>query len=395
MHCQRWALIYYLLSSIEEDEDVDESDSFRDNLTLEELRRRDRRIPRVALQDPHQSPWTRLFDSHNDQALITVTGLCHASFAHLEELFTPYFEAFTPHGADTAEYWSIRRLDPNRRGGGRPRLVTARSCLGLSLAYYRFRGGSFALQVAFGLTGTNLGKWLWFGRRVLIEVLNRDPSFQPIWPDDAMIFHLQQVVEARHPLLKNVFAVGDGLKLLVESAGDRGVQNRYYNGWQHGTYVTNLFFFTLDGKIVKCVLNCCGSIHDMTLANFGNVYEELADIHERTQGIVVLDSAFAGEYPFVIRSSQNVNMARDEMEMVLFQEATSLRQSAEWGMRALQGAFPRLKDRMRYEERGDRVKILQCMVLLHNYRVHYVGMNQIQSTYYFPHFVNNPEDLFA
>lgn len=35
-------------------------------------------------------------------------------------------------------------------------------------------------------------------------------------------------------------------------------------------------------------------------------------------------------------------------------DATSVLQSADWGMRALQGSFPILKDRMIYEERGER-----------------------------------------
>jgi hypothetical protein len=31
-----------------------------------------------------------------------------------------------------------------------------------------------------------------------------------------------------------------------------------------------------------------------------------------------------------------------------------MRQSAEWGMRAFQSSMPRIKDRMKFEERGER-----------------------------------------
>ena len=37
-------------------------------------------------------------------------------------------------------------------------------------------------------------------------------------------------------------------------------------------------------------------------------------------------------------------------EIVVNREATSMRQSAEWGMRSFQSSFPRIKDRIIYEE---------------------------------------------
>ena len=62
-------------------------------------------------------------------------------------------------------------------------------------------------------------------------------------------------------------------------------------------------------------------------------------------------------------------------------EATSARQTAEWGMLALQASFPRLKDRFVYEERGERRIVLKMMVLLYNMRARMVGINQILNTY--------------
>ena len=62
-------------------------------------------------------------------------------------------------------------------------------------------------------------------------------------------------------------------------------------------------------------------------------------------------------------------------------EATSLRQAAEWGMRQIQGAFPRLKDRIQYEENGERRCYLVLMCLLYNMRLELVGLNQIRNVY--------------
>ena len=54
----------------------------------------------------------------------------------------------------------------------------------------------------------------------------------------------------------------------------------------------------------------------------------------------------------------------------------SLRQSSEWGMRALQGTFSRLKSRLP-SNKSKRKYIIGSIVFLHNFRTEYVGLNQI------------------
>ena len=56
-------------------------------------------------------------------------------------------------------------------------------------------------------------------------------------------------------------------------------------------------------------------------------------------------------------------------------------QSSEWGMRCLQGPFPRPKERFIYEEKGERDLMLKLIVLIYNFRVNTVGINQIRNTY--------------
>ena len=65
----------------------------------------------------------------------------------------------------------------------------------------------------------------------------------------------------------------------------------------------------------------------------------------------------------------------------------SLRQSSEWGMRALQGSFSRLKVRLT-SNREYRTQIISLIVLLHNFRTTYVGLNQI-STVFNTHYENS------
>jgi hypothetical protein len=66
---------------------------------------------------------------------------------------------------------------------------------------------------------------------------------------------------------------------------------------------------------------------------------------------------------------------------MVLKNATELRQSAEGGMRTIQGAFPRMKDTLGYEEFGTRKIIIYTMVMLYNFRCLNVGLNQIATVY--------------
>jgi hypothetical protein len=58
-----------------------------------------------------------------------------------------------------------------------------------------------------------------------------------------------------------------------------------------------------------------------------------------------------------------------------------MHQSAEWGMRAVQSSFPRLKDQLIYEENGERRIMFDCLFLLFNLQSRLVNINQITSVY--------------
>jgi hypothetical protein len=127
-------------------------------------------------------------------------------------------------------------------------------------------------------------------------------------------------------------------------------------------------------------------VHDSTVAEWGNVYQRLENVYNLCGGRCAVDSAFSMKrYPFLVKSSQKhpiAEMAEDFLRQVQINaEVTSMRQSAEWGMHAIQSSFPRLKERFIYEEQGERKLILKMMILLYNVRARRVGINQIRNTY--------------
>lgn len=359
-----------------------QSKSFRKRLTLEGRRRRDRRIRRRALQNPKLSTFTVLLGSGCDQSLITLTGFDNRTFYFLLERFEPYYNSFTPYSSDG----SIKLLSCDGKGG-RPRSMSAEQCLGLVFTWHRTRGAEFVLCMMFGITGSVCSMFLRFSRRLLLKVLKNESLAAVRMPTSSETQGYQEAFRSKYSMLKDVYCVADGLKLHLEQSGDYIIQNMFYNGWTHDHYVSNIFVFAPNGVVIACAINAPGAMHDSTVAEWGRIYEKLQVGFDQHGGRCVVDSAFCkSHYPFLLKSSQDCVVGSDgtRESIVTLRQATSARQASEWGMRAFQGTFPRLKDRFVYEERGERKAVLTCMVLLYNLRSRLVGINQILHSY-MPH----------
>ena len=160
----------------------------------------------------------------------------------------------------------------------------------------------------------------------------------------------------------------------------------FFNGWKHDHYVGAVIVFCPDGTIPIVCFNVPGSVHDSLIADWGSVYEKLEGVWERCRGKCTVDSAFsARRNEYLIRSSQTVldgdTRAEFAFNLQLNKEATSMRQSAEWGMHAFRASFPRLNDRFIYEENGERRLIMKMCLFLYNLRARRIGINQIRSVY--------------
>ena len=141
----------------------------------------------------------------------------------------------------------------------------------------------------------------------------------------------------------------------------------FYNGWTHGHYINSIFVFSCDGKIRISIINCPGNFYDRQMSDYG-IYKKMHSIYRRTGGKVVVDSALkigrgAGEFP--IKSSQRDLL--DARTLVINRQATSVCQLSEWGMRMIEGQFPRVKDPLIFEECGERNVVLCLLTLLYNF----------------------------
>ena len=84
--------------------------------------------------------------------------------------------------------------------------------------------------------------------------------------------------------------------------------------------------------------------------------------------------------PIPERSAQRLHpLVRDNL-IRLSNVYTSLRQASEWGMRGLQGTFSRCKNRLP-SNKEKRRRVLEFIILVHNFRTEVVGHNQISAVF--------------
>ena len=74
--------------------------------------------------------------------------------------------------------------------------------------------------------------------------------------------------------------------------------------------------------------------------------------------------------------------AETPRDALIQDEALSVRQSAEWGMRQLQGSMPRLKARWKFEEKDERLVGLTMICLLYNFKANTMDKNQIRTVFW-------------
>ena len=91
---------------------------WRETIGLEAYRCHSGRIRRGGVPDPSSAPFVKLFNSGQDDALITLCGLTHEAFDHLLVLFEPIYWRYSPYnrsGCDMRLMPFKKKLKGNKR----------------------------------------------------------------------------------------------------------------------------------------------------------------------------------------------------------------------------------------------------------------------------------------
>ena len=314
------------------------------------------------------SPWNTLLNFGDDGSFLEVTGFTKDSFIRLETCL-------------------LRNSAPVTRLG-RPSTLDFRGQLGLYLLFMGSKMQIKHLCLIFGAVPSTVSKYLDIFIYLVPKKLRKNRAARVRYPSQEEREAYAEMVQAREPLADNIIGFVDGVSIQVQCSDEILAQNSAYNGYHHDTACNNVFAFAPTGKIIFAAINYPGSWHD------AQVCHELIDwvIEHIGAFAFCVDQGFRRSGPlygkFVGPISKKARAALSEHVRDLLMRKhgvyVSLRQASEWGMRALQGTFARLKSRLTSDKEKRKV-ILEGCVYLHNFRTHYVGLNQI-ATVFNPHY---------
>jgi hypothetical protein len=240
------------------------------------------------------------------------------------------------------------------------------------------------LCLIFGITPSACSRILKYILRLTVKRLRHHPLARVKFPTEEKMQQYAEMIRHREPSVTDVIGFMDGVSFTTECTDERVEQNAYYCGYDCDTMVNNVFIFGPDGKIFFCAINYPGSWADGTLtARFFSHIKQRIGRHK-----ICVDRGFprSGEAsgilvgPIPERSARRLHPALRDNLLRLSNVYTSLRQASEWGMRGMQGTFPRCKKRLP----SDRVKrrlVIESIVFINNFRTHIVGLNQISTVF--------------
>jgi hypothetical protein len=221
-------------------------------------------------------------------------------------------------------------------------------------------------------------------RSLVVRGLKNHRSSKIQFPDQDTMRRFAALVQAREPLVDNIIGFVDGFSAEIQCSSNHLDQNAYYDGYLHDTFVNNVLVFSPEGKVIAAAINYPGSWHDSTVAL--NIIDA-CDAHLENYAICV-DQGFprSGRLLHKFVGPLNVHTRRNllpELRAYMLRKHAiyvSLRQAAEWGMRALQGTFARLKSRMT-SSKPNRQLLILSILYLSNFRAQHVGLNQIATVF--------------
>jgi len=220
--------------------------------------------------------------------------------------------------------------------------------------------------------------------KLVVKKLKRHPLACVRFPNTEQLEYYAQLIHQQEPAVDDVIGFMDGVSLTSEWTSEPVVQNSMYSEYHSDTMVNNLFAYGSDGRVIFCAINFPGSWHDGSImANFlPNLCKKIGTYKMCIdQGLTKSGDAL-DVLVGPISHAQAYQLAPNLRPYLicLSNVYVSLHQASEWGMRGLQGTFPRCKKRLPGNPFTCKL-VIQSIVLVHNFRTETVGFNQIRTVF--------------
>ena len=323
---------------------------------------------RAAVVRPSLSPWRYLYDHGDDSSFLHLTGMTREAFIILQNILFP------PEPPD----------EFGRRPPGRPKLLHNSSSVGLLLFYIESTMIYKHMCMIFGILPTQCSIYIDYMLLLATDKLCDHPLSSVRFPDAGKMEQFAAIINACEPLIDNVIGFMDGVSLPTECTSEENEQNAMYDGYTCDTIVNNVLAYGPDGKVFLSALNFPGSWTDGKLsAHFIEFIRQKIGRYK-----ICVDQGFPRQGdaygilvgPISRRTARGLHRDVHNYLLKISNIHTSLRQASEWGMRGLQGSFPRLKRRLPSDNNKRRL-VLETIVFVHNLQTDIVGKNQIKTVF--------------
>jgi hypothetical protein len=330
--------------------------------------RRSHKLTRSAIAAPSMAPWFHMLNFGDDLSFLELTGFTRDAFMRLETVVI-----------------GEGCLD---QSFGRPRILDNRGRLGLLLFFVNSRMNLKQLSLLFGIVPSSTSLIIDSMLKRSVEKLKHNIHARIKFPNNAEMVDYARIIQHRERHVHNVIGFVDGLSIPVQCSDDKYEQSAAYNKYHRDTMCNNVFAFAPTGKIIFADTNYPGSWHDSTVcrALMRVVVDRIGPFAFCVDQGFRRSGEMYGKFVGPLSQTTRQQLAPVLRDLYIRKHAhyTSLRQASEWGMKGLQGTFTRLKSRLtsNHTKRGC---IIKCIVLLSNFRTHFVGWNQIK-TGFDPHY---------
>jgi hypothetical protein len=320
-------------------------------------------LTKSGLTGVKRSAWRKFYNNADEQSFITMLGFTKHAFSQLVEyLFQDYQVANV----------------------GRKRSLNFTDRVGLYLMYCGTRCQLKFLSLIFGIVPSIIHYEVIEMKQLIVKKLSVHPQGRIKWPTLEEKEYWSSLVNRREPMARNVIGFVDGLAIAVQCNESEEEQSIDYNGFNCDTRCNNVFAFSPLGKVFFALINGPGSWHDTHVAQplithcMGHLFPYCLCVDQGFPRSGNLEGLFVGP----ISKKRKRTLASPLRDYLIAQSDVhvSLRQSAEWGMRALQGSFSRLTARLS-SDRSARRNLILSIILLHNLRTDVMGINQITEVF--------------
>lgn len=338
-----------------------------------------------VMQSQRKSFWHCLLESEDDREFEHFLLFTRKSFFELSNLTRPIIEAQpiqTVHGLPKKHHIKRRKAD-------------CHMILAITIKHLISHGEDKDLSILFGILGPSFADYVSVGLSGILTALMYHEKSRVYW--DRSIENLMRMADKTKYFLSIPGVIGmlDGKRLKTRRDEDDNVQNRNYSAWTSDHNRNMLFLWSPEGKIIDCGLNFPGNFHDSKSAVWSNVYEHIADLP--TGFKVACDSAFytrgklsgklvklkkKNEFDFEDDRDGDGDGDGDKQKTHAEKEhgasLTHLRQVSEWGNGSLLKVFKRLNLPLVCSNEH-RLQVQWCCVLLFNFRVDTMEINQTRT----------------